>query len=799
MTERDQYPFLTGGGEMGKLIREKDWSLTPLGDPSQWPQSLRTTLYTVLNSKFPMFLWWGEQLTCFYNDAYRPSLGSQGKHPGILGMPAEESWTEIWEIIKPLIDQVLNGESTWSEDQLIPIYRNQRLEDVYWTFSYSPIMGELGKPQGVLVTCQETTEKVRTVKALRDREEQLLFTIEAADLGTWDLNPVTNRFVGNDRLKEWFGLEPNEEIELSLAVSSIAAKDRDRVANAIQTALHPDSGGRYETEYSIINAKTGSEKKVLAKGKALFNANGQAYRFSGTLQDLSEEKKAFEELHKNEERLNLVIGASELGIWEWHMGTDEIIYSDRYLEIFGMDPNMKHIHGEMINLIHPEDRHIRDSALTTALKTGILHYEIRLIRKDGTTHWIEAKGRVYSDTEHKPFKAIGTLRDITKEKLRQQDLITSEQKFRLLADSMGQFIWTSDPLGNLNYFNRSAYEYSGLSYESVDEDSWIQIVHPDDRKKNIELWLESIRTGKPFYFEHRFRRYDGIYRWHMSRAIPQRNDTGQIQMWVGTSTDIEDQKIFAGHLEKEVRERTRELETKNIELKKMNAELESFAYIASHDLQEPLRKIQIFSSLIDENEKGHLSENAKEYFNRIRVSANRMQVLIEDLLTYSRLGATLPVFTNTNLADIISDAVAEYKHEIEKKRAVLDIGPLCSWPVIPYQFHQLIINLFSNALKFSKVGVAPHIRMSAEIIENNCRIIFSDNGIGFDPQYNEKIFQVFQRLHNKSEYEGTGIGLAIVKKIVENHLGAIKASGQPDKGARFEIRIPLNNANVIIE
>jgi PAS domain S-box-containing protein len=795
MSDMDQYPFLTGGGEMGKLIREKDWSLTPLGNPSLWPQSLRTTLYTVLNSKFPMFLWWGDQLTCFYNDAYRPSLGSQGKHPGILGMPAEESWTEIWEIIKPLIDQVLKGESTWSEDQLIPIYRNQRLEDVYWTFSYSPIIGELGIPQGVLVTCQETTEKVRTVRALQDREEQLLFTIEAADLGTWDLNPVTNRFVGNDRLKEWFGLEPFEEIELSLAISSIAEKDRGRVSNAIQTALNPGSGGRYETEYAIVNAKTGTEKKVLAKGKALFNANGQAYRFSGTLQDLSEEKKAFEELHKNEERLNLVIGASELGIWEWQLGTDEIIYSDRYLEIFGMDPKAKVMHGDMINMIHPDDRPIRDTAIETALKTGALYYEIRLNRKDGTIHWIEAKGRVFQDTEQKPFKAIGTLRDITKEKIRQQDLITSEQKFRLLADSMAQFVWTADPSGNLNYFNRSITEYSGLKYESLDRDGWLQIVHTDDREKNIELWQESIRTGNPFYFEHRFRRHDGIYRWQMSRAIPQRNDAGQIQMWVGTSTDIEDQKIFAGRLEKEVKERTRELETKNIELKKMNAELESFAYIASHDLQEPLRKIQVFSSLIEENEKGYLSENGKEHFNRIRVSASRMQVLIEDLLTYSRLGATLPEFTKTNLADIVADAVAEYKLEIENKKAVLEIGPLCSWQVIPYQFHQLMINLFSNALKFSREGVAPHIQISANIIQNDCCINFSDNGIGFESRYNEKIFQVFQRLHSKSEYEGTGIGLAIVKKIVENHQGTITAFGEPGRGARFEIHIPQYNVN----
>src|SRR6478609_9711728 len=153
--------FLAGGGEMGELTRQKDWSKTPVGSPETWPQSLRTTLSIILNSKFPMFLWWGPELTCFYNDAYRPSLGQNGKHPSILGQRAEDAWPEIWTIIKPLIDQVLRGdEATWSEDQLIPIFRNGKLDDVYWTFSYSPVKDESDKVAGVLVTCTETTEKI---------------------------------------------------------------------------------------------------------------------------------------------------------------------------------------------------------------------------------------------------------------------------------------------------------------------------------------------------------------------------------------------------------------------------------------------------------------------------------------------------------------------------------------------------------------------------------------------------------------------------------------------------------------
>jgi signal transduction histidine kinase len=166
---------------MGHLMRKKDWSLTPLGTPDTWPRSLQTMLGVILHSRFPMFIWWGPELICFYNDAYRPSLGKDGKHPHILGQPAKQAWAEIWPIISPLINQVLNGgEATWSEDQLIPIFRNGKIEDVYWTFSYSGINNDEGVPYGVLVTCVETTEKVLNQLRLLESEHNLRILVEQA-------------------------------------------------------------------------------------------------------------------------------------------------------------------------------------------------------------------------------------------------------------------------------------------------------------------------------------------------------------------------------------------------------------------------------------------------------------------------------------------------------------------------------------------------------------------------------------------------------------------------------------------
>lgn len=281
--------YLEGGGELGQLTRDFDWSKTVLGTPDTWSQSLLTTVGIVLNSRFPMFLWWGPDLIQFYNDAYRPSLGIDGKHPNALGQRGEDCWPEIWPVIKPLIDGALTGRgATWSEDQLIPINRNGKLENVYWTFSYSKVTDETGTAAGVLVICSETTEKVKSYNIVANAKEELEFAIDAAELGTWDLDPATNQFIGNNRLKSWFGLPEDEEIDLNEALSAIIEEDRQRVIDAIQKAIAKDSDGNYNIIYSVKNKNSGIHFVVEAKGKAIFKADGSALRFSGIMQEVTE-------------------------------------------------------------------------------------------------------------------------------------------------------------------------------------------------------------------------------------------------------------------------------------------------------------------------------------------------------------------------------------------------------------------------------------------------------------------------------------------------------------------------------
>lgn len=262
----------------------------------------------------------------------------------------------------------------------------------------------------------------------------------------------------------------------------------------------------------------------------------------------------------------------------------------------------------------------------------------------------------------------------------------------------------------------------------------------------------------------------------------------------------ENQKIFTDLLEKEVQIRTQQLEENYHSLEKLNKELESFAYISSHDLQEPLRKIQTFVSIISDKELENLSEKGKEYFKRIQSSAERMQDLINDLLAYSRTSMAERKFELTDLKRVVDQVMDDLKEELEIKDATIKVMETCESNVIPFQFRQLLYNIFSNALKFSREGVKPVISIKCSIVdketsfgitEKQCHIRIADNGIGFDQQYGKKIFELFRSLHSREEYHGTGIGLAIVKKIVENHNGTITASGKLEEGATFDIYLPV--------
>ena len=927
--QKDQLYFLNGGGEMGQLIRGKDWGDTPLGDPDAWPQSLRTMVSVMLENPFAMYIAWGKNYTQLYNDAYRPILGST-KHPHALGNSANKTFSEIWHIIEPMFNGVLEGKSVGFPDFILPLNRHGFEEECYFDFSYSPIRKEDGEVGGILVTVIETTDKKKAELGLAESEIKFRRLADNIPNLAWMANADGWIYWYNKRWYDYTGTKAEDmegwgwqSVHDPNYLQSVLVKWK----NAIM------KGKAFEMIFPL-KAADGTFRPFLTQAMPLLNDEGEIYQWFGTNTDISEQQKAEEVIKESEERFRNMAEDSDIFIALADETSNAIYFNKAWVNFTGRRMEDLLQFG-WTDLIHEDDRQTFVNIYLTAFEKRIPWIgELRVLNYSKEYRWMLAKGTLRTHTdgtfagyisscvditelklaqyalksseqkfknlvaqspvpmvilrgpEHKIeiantivekrwgygevdfsnktlgdlfpvlrqekhnilldevyktgksfreyesevyFKAnvgfktcyfdfeyaplleedgsvsgiITTITDVTEHVEARQTIEKSEEKFRLLANSMPQHIWTSDIYGHLNYFNQSVYDYSGLSPQQVEKDGWIQIVHPDDREENIKKWSESISTGKNFLIEHRFRRYDGEYRWQLSRAIPQLDETGKIQMWVGTSTDIEDQKNFTRELERQVSERTKQIAKNNIELENMNKELQSFAYISSHDLQEPLRKIQIFSSQILEGEAHNLSDIGKDKFMRMQNAAKRMQTLIQDLLTYSRTGTAERSFEKCNLKNLVDVVKEEMQEELEQKNAMVEVCGECNLTVIPFQFRQLLYNLISNSLKFVQTNQAPHISMKCRKVNGAClnhekltqdilywHICYSDNGIGFENKYSKRIFEVFQRLHGKKDYQGTGIGLAIVKKIVENHSGIIAASGEINKGATFDIYIP---------
>lgn len=325
--------------------------------------------------------------------------------------------------------------------------------------------------------------------------------------------------------------------------------------------------------------------------------------------------------------------------------------------------------------------------------------------------------------------------------------------------------------GELEFVNQRWVEFSGLDYEATKNPEQIETrLHPDDRL--IDHWRKCVETGTPFELEARLRGRGGEFRWFMIRSVPLRDDAGSIVRWFGTSTDIHENKVM------------------QLELKRANQDLEQFAYLASHDLQEPLRSITIFSQLLSDRYGNTLEGGALEFLGIVRASASRMGMLVRDLLTYTQAATSEKAPEEVNANAPLQAALDNLAGAIAETAAKVDFDPLPSVRVHAIQLQQVFQNLISNAIKYHRPGIPPVVHITAR--RENESVVFSviDNGIGIEPEFQERIFGLFKRLHTGSEYSGTGIGLALCQRIVEGHGGRIWVESEPGTGSTFHFVFP---------
>ncbi len=723
-----------------------------------------------------------------------------------IGKPLLESLPEVQDTAGPVLHEVMRtGIPFYGNEFEVTLKRFGISERCFFNFVYQPLFESNGEISGIITIATEVTSQVRIKEEILKSENQFRNLVAQSQFakaifkGEDMVISVANEAV----LKIW--RRTMEEVEGRKLLDVFPELEGQPFPEILKQVYSTGITYRGNEAPAVVDGPDGEKKHYLDFQYApMFDIDGSVSAIMVSVNDVTEKVEARQLINDAAERLQLATEGTQLATWDLNLQTREIIYTERLNKIFGQPDGIRLTHQDLRNRVHPDDiKTIVEPAFEKAMRTGIYYYEARLVHPDKSLHWVRTQGKIIFDEAHRPQRMLGTMMDITAYKLAEISLKTSEGKFRTLADSMPQFIWTSDTSGTLNYFSKSVFDYSGLSEGQIYREGWLQIVHPDDRAENIRLWTEAIQNGTDFFCEHRFRRMDGVYRWQLSRAIPQKDPDGGILMWVGTSTDIHDSKLFIDDLEHKVQMRTRELTALNEELLRTNIELGQFAYVASHDLQEPLRKIQTFAARIVETELVNLSERGKDYFDRMQASSTRMQQLIVDLLTFSRANAVEKHFETTDVDKMLTNIVSQLQETRPYNATRIYRGRMPVLEVIVYQFEQLLTNLIGNALKFSSTLRTPEIRITAGAISGseiplpdaNPRLKYqfisiSDNGIGFEPQYKERIFQVFQRLHNKSVYEGTGIGLAICKKIVDNHNGLIDAVGVPGEGATFTVYLP---------
>jgi len=544
--------------------------------------------------------------------------------------------------------------------------------------------------------------------------------------------------------------------------------------------------------------RDGSKVVVSISAAPLYDEQNNFQAILLILQDITQQQQAEQALRQSEQWARLAIQVARLGAWRLHLDTNLVEIDERMREIWGEPNDVVMIPlPKVLERIHPDDQARVANAVNVALEpqlSGIYETEYRIVWNDGSERWVLAKGQAVFEGEGESRRTVdffGTALDITERKLSEATLLESEERYRYLAESIPQLVWTADTAGILTDVNQRWCTFTGLTLAQVHAEGWQTVVHPDDTPELFQNWAMAQQDGTYYQAEGRMRRADGVYRWHLHQAVPLKNEQGQVIKWFGTATDIEDQK----QLEQQRIELLKQEQAAREQAETANRLKDEFLAVLSHELRTPLNPILGWSQLLQTQKLN--SAKTIEALKTIERNAKLQAQLIEDLLDVSRIlqGKLNLNVTPVNLSAIINGAIETVRLAAEAKSIKIqtmlasNVGQVAG---DPSRLQQVVWNLLSNAIKFTPSGGLVEIRL--EHLDSAAQITVIDNGKGISLQFLPYVFDYFRQADSTTtrKFGGLGLGLAIVRHLVELHGGTVQAESLGEGlGATFKVKLPL--------
>jgi PAS domain S-box-containing protein len=646
---------------------------------------------------------------------------------------------------------------------------------------------------------------------LRATEQQLEAGMERladaqtiARLGSWEWDAEKDVINGSDEFYRLFGVGNDQLGTFQAFIDRLHPDDIEHVERDVQESLTKKA--LYDTEYRV-RISEGDYRHIHARGKIFADDKGKPVRLVGTCLDITERKRAEEALNLSQERLFFATEGAQIGIWNWDVVTGELIWSDRCKALFGIRPDETMSYQRFSEALHPDDRDRTDKAVKDALDNHKdYNIDYRSLWPDGSIHWLAAKGRGYYDAAGKTMRMEGVVIDISERKRMEEELLKFNTKLeqmilertrelqsaqeslqrqreeqQIIFDSVPAWIFYKDKENRFIRVNQAFSDVMGMSKEQLEGKAMIDLYPKEQADAFWKDDMKVVESGRPKRnIIESMDSPEGTL-WVQTDKIPYRDAQGNIAGIIGCTIDITELK----NAENKITKLNEQLNEKIGQLEGVNKELEAFSYSVSHDLRAPLRAVDGYTRILLEDYESSLDDEGKRVCSVISEGARGMGRLIDDLLAFSRTGRTNMQYSDVNMTALAKAVFFELTTPENRKRVDFHVGQLPLAHGDPTLIKQVFMNLLSNAVKFSSKIKRAEINVDAEQIGEETVYTIKDNGAGFDMRYVEKLFGVFQRLHSTREFEGTGIGLAIVQRIIKRHGGRVWAEGKIDGGATF--------------